>query len=60
MFYVLPWDPVLRKDSLSLFNMYFYHDILWPPSHATKFFKSLSKYSHPGQFQEVLTSLPLG
>ena len=30
VFYVLPCDPVLYKHSLSLFNMYFYHDILWP------------------------------
>ena len=30
MFYVLPWDLILRKQSLSLFNMYLYHDIcLW-------------------------------
>ena len=35
--YVLPWDLILRKYSWSLFNMYFYHDVLWPVIKATKF-----------------------
>ena len=30
MFYVLPWDLILCKHSWSLFNVFFYDDILWP------------------------------
>ena len=36
MFYVLPWDLILRKHALSLFTMYFYHDILQSVMKATK------------------------
>ena len=38
MSYALPWDLILRKHLLTLFNIQSYHDILLPAIKATKFF----------------------
>ena len=41
MSYVLSWDLIIRKHSLYLFNMCFYHDILLPVIKAIKLFGRL-------------------